>query len=522
MPLAIQVLLPVAVLLTTAVIVRRPSWRGSASLIASGGTALAALIFLIELLQLAPRARVDLLYLGAFPGADPAVRLDGLSLSMAVVTLVTAAGLMLARRPGPVADRRTPVAGWLLTTTGSVAVILAGNLLLAYIALQLLTLSWSGALDEGSRRVRVLRLSQQLADLGLLGAAAAVIHSAGTSAFAGLPSDALGQVGYALALLPAAARLVPLAMGIERRATPVFFEPAIAWLAPAGYLVLRLAALTGGPPQGRPLQLAVFGSGIAAAAAFCGLALADSPWHVIAGRLLGVQASLALAFASLGSPLMIVASSWIWLLIIPLAGLCALRPAAGSAGRALSGIGLTMLPPAAAFVGLWLGLNGIPRSRLVPIVLVVGSIAVAVAVAAARGVRLGTVALGNPATVWGGALVAAAAFPGALLTLLALPAARAVRSIPPDTTTAGVLGIGAAGAGLPALLLVLLSGGLLAVVLLRYDDWVPRVRGWKPERLRVNLPPGLLAWVAPGRRFLMRTAFGWAFFAALAAVMVLR
>src|SRR5437899_12905911 len=162
MPLAAQALLPFVALLVAALFVRWRPRRRINGWIASAATGIAAIIAMVELVRLAPGEHVDVPYLTTFPYADLAIRLDGLSLAFASVTLITAALLMLARLRLH-GDRRDPWLGWLLTAAATCAVIFAHNLLLVYIALQLLTLAWTGALDETARRRRGLRLSVQVA-----------------------------------------------------------------------------------------------------------------------------------------------------------------------------------------------------------------------------------------------------------------------------------------------------------------------------------------------------------------------
>ena len=187
-------------------------------------------------------------------------------------TLITAALLMLARQRVR-GDRRDPWAGWLLTSAATCAVILADNLLLVYIALQLLTLAWSGALDEAAPRRRGLRLVVQIADIGLLLAAASAIQSVGTSAFSGVPSDTFGLATFVLVLLPVVVRIGALTQSWGGPREAVVFGPGIAWLAPAGYLLLRLLALMGGRLPDRPTAVALFAIGVIGALAFAGLAL---------------------------------------------------------------------------------------------------------------------------------------------------------------------------------------------------------------------------------------------------------
>src|SRR5260370_7718652 len=164
MPLALQALLPFIALLGAAAIVRQRPRRQGNGWIAAGATVVAAIIALVELLRLSHGEHVDVPYLTTFPYADLAIRLDGLSLAFASITLLTAAMLMLVRQRMR-GDRRDPWAGWLLTSAATCAMILADNLLLVYIALQLLTLAWSGPLDEASPRRPALPLAAPLPDI---------------------------------------------------------------------------------------------------------------------------------------------------------------------------------------------------------------------------------------------------------------------------------------------------------------------------------------------------------------------
>src|ERR1700730_6159680 len=255
MPLAAQALLPFLALLGASAIIQRRPRHKSNGWIAVAATGIAGIIAMVELVRLAPGEHVDVPYLTTFPYADLAVRLDGLSLAFASVTLITAALLMLARLRLR-GDRRDPWGGWLLTSAATCALILADNLLLVYITLQLLTLAWSGALDEASPRRRGLRLVVQVADIGLLLAAASAIQSVGTSAFSGVPSDTFGLATFVLVLVPVAVRIGALTVIWGGAKAGASFEPAIAWLAPAGYLLLRLLALMAGQLPNRTTAVA--------------------------------------------------------------------------------------------------------------------------------------------------------------------------------------------------------------------------------------------------------------------------
>src|SRR5260370_10747174 len=257
MPLAAQALLPFLALLGAAALVQRRPRRRSNGRIAADATGGSGIMVLSELLRLAPSEHADVPYLTTFPYADLAIRLDGLSLGFASVTLIAAALLRLARLRLR-GDRRDPWFGWLLTTAAACAVIFADNLLLVYIALQLLTLAWSGALDETARRRRALRLGVQVADIGLLLAAASAIQSVGTSAFSGVPSDTFGLASFLLVLLPVVARVAALAGPTGGPQAAIGLQPAIDLVAPAGYLLIRMQPLMGGRLPDRPTAVVLF------------------------------------------------------------------------------------------------------------------------------------------------------------------------------------------------------------------------------------------------------------------------
>src|SRR2546422_9535963 len=316
MPLAAQALLPFLALLGAAAIVQRRPRAASNGWISVAATGLAGIIAMVELLRLAPGEHVDVQYLTSCPSAALVIRLYGLSLAFASVTLITAALLMLARLRLP-GDRRDPWFSWLLTAAAACAVILADNLLLLFIALQLLTLAWSGALDEAARRRRGLRLTVQIADIGLLLAAASAIQSVGTSAFSGVPSDTFGLATFLLMLLPVAVRVGALSWVSSGPPAAVTFEPAVAWVAPAGYLLLRLLALMGGRLPDRTTAVALFGGGVLVAIGFAILALGRPTGLRLAAPLLAAQAALALSLSAGRQPALTPASPRLWLVLRP-------------------------------------------------------------------------------------------------------------------------------------------------------------------------------------------------------------
>ena len=454
MPLAVQALLPfVALLGATAIVQWRPR-RRSNGWIATGATGTAGIIALIELLRLAPGEHVDVPYLTTFPYADLVIRLDGLSLAFATVTLITAALLMLARQQLR-GDRRDPWIGWLLTSAATCAVIFAANLLLVFIALQLLTLAWSGALDETARRRRALRLTVQIADIGLLLAAASAIQSVGTSAFSGVPSDTFGLATFLLVMLPVVTRIAALTVIAGESRAPVAFEPAIAWVAPAGYLLMRMLALMGGRLPDRPTAVVLFASAALVALAFALMAVLEEARPRLAAFLLVAQGALALAFSSGSDPLMTVACTWLWLLLVPQAGLANLRVPAGSLAEGLTLLDLAMIPGTIAFLGVWLGglaldARGLRFGMIPVIVAVILAVVAALSrIAMPKAVRL------DIATAWGGALLLITAFPILVTAPLVVPAAATVRLVPSGTISANLFGIVTIAGTWPALVVSL-------------------------------------------------------------------
>src|SRR5438552_3211815 len=400
MPLAAQALLPFLALLGAAVIVQRRPRRASNGWISVAATGLAGITAMVELVRLAPGEHVDVPYLTTFPYADLAIRLDGLSLAFASVTLITAALLMLARLRLH-GDRRDPWLGWLLTAAATCAVIFAHNLLLVYIALQLLTLAWTGALDETARRRRGLRLSVQVAEIALL----------------------------------------------ERSAA-------------------RRVAL-----------------------------------------LLVAHAALALALSTGADPLMTVACTWLWLLLVPLAGLASVRVAAGSLPEAFTQVNLAMIPGSTAFVGLWLGslaLNA--RGLLFGIIPVGVGVALSATAALSRLKRPRSLQL-DPPTVWAAGLLLIAAFPIVVMGRLVVPAAATVRLVPGGTVAASPFGIVAGGRFFPALVVSLVMALVLGLAIWRLRMKAPTLPfpkgGGKIQA--PNLPA--LPRVPPWGRFVLWGAF---------------
>ena len=508
MPLALQALLPFIALLGAAAVVQRRPRRRVNGWIASGATGIAGVIALIELLRLSPGEHVDVPYLTTFPYADLAIRLDGLSLAFASVTLITAALLMLSRQQVR-GDRRDPWFSWLLTSAAACAVIFAHNLLLVYVALQLLTLAWSGALDETAPRRRGLRLSVQIADIGLLLAAASAIQSVGTSAFSGVPSDTFGLATFLLVLLPVVVRIGALALAPAVPQAPLAFEPAIAWVAPAGYLLMRLLALMGGRLPDRATAVGLYAGGTLLALGLAALALFERAGPRMAALLLVAQAALAFALSAGSDPLLTVACIWLWLFLVPLAGLANVRLPAGSAAEGLLLLNLAMIPGSLAFIGLWLGgLALSSRGLLVGMVPVGLAVVLAGIAALSRAVRPRS-ARPDIGTAWAAALLLIAAVPMLVIGPLVLPAAATVRLVPGGSISASPFGIVTAAGAWPSLIVSLVVALLVYVAgwwwRLKLPVWpAARRPGFAIPRLAVPWP---LRAAPPWTRFVVWGAF---------------
>jgi hypothetical protein len=506
MPLAYQAVLPFAILLLAAALTKLPSLRAWTGQLASAACALSGLVVLFLLLELRPTERLDVAYLRTFPGADLAVRLDGLSLAFAVVMLTTAAGLMLARLQSR-ADRRDPWRGWLLTSAAALLVILAGNLLLVYIALQVLTLAWSGAIDETAPRARWLRLAHQAGDVALLVAAAAAIRSSGTSAFAGMPSDTIGPLVFLLLLVPVATRVAGAVLAPLPPAGTVAFLPAVAWLAPGGALLFRIFSLTAGRPLDRPVQVAVFAAAVVATVGLALVAASAKTWPRFAIALVAAQAAVALALGVLQNPLATVGAAWVGLQLVPLAGLVSIQPGDGSLARSLATLSLGLLPPSAAFLGIWLAIAAGRWSLAAGLVLAL--VAVLTILAIGRQLSLPRPGFRWPADAWASIFLLVILLPEPLTRGLVLPVARTIRSMPAGAVRVDWFGLEAASAYWPVTLVGIAAMVIAAALVRLRPVAIPipgvhftlprlpasaRMRPWAVSRL----PWRVLSWIVYG------------------------
>jgi hypothetical protein len=336
-----------------------------------------------------------------------------------------------------------------------------------------------------------LRLIVQVADIGLLLAAASAIQSVGTSAFSGVPSDTFGLATFMLVLLPVVVRIGALTVIWGGPKAAVAFEPAIAWIAPAGYLLLRLLALMGGRLPDRPAAVALFAIGVVGALAFALLALSERAGPRLAGLLLAAQAGLAVALSTGDQPLLTVASTWLWLLLVPLAGLASVRPRDGSAPAALTMLSLAMVPGSLAFVGLWLAALALNARGLLTAMIPVGLVMVVALIAALRHANVARPRQVDVATAWAGVLLLVAAFPIIAMGTVVVPAAATVRLVPRGLISVSPFGLVTGFGAWPALAVSVVLGIVIGLVGWRLHGRLPvRPRGVGRERRFPSLPPG--------------------------------
>jgi uncharacterized membrane protein YiaA len=274
----------------------------------------------------------------------------------------------------------------------------------------------------------------------------------------------------------------------------------------------------GGRLPDRPTAVALFAVGALVALGFAGLALFERPGPRLAAWLLVAQAGLALAFSTGSDPLMTLACTWLWLLLVPLAGLASARVATGSAAGGLTMLNLAMIPGSVAFIGLWLGGLALNARGLlfamIPVLLAVGLAAIATL---SRMVPLRSVRL-EIAAGWGGVLLLIAAFPVVVMDHLVVPAAATVRLVPRGTVATSLFGLVAGGGTWPAFvvsLAVVLGLGIAVWGLRLKAPSLPspasgggkRLRAWFGKRVRAGLPS-----VPEWSRFLLWGAFGIAVF----------
>ena len=287
----------------------------------------------------------------------------------------------------------------------------------------------------------------------------------------------------------------------------VAFEPAIVWVAPAGYLLMRMLALMGGRLPDRPTAVVLFAAATLVALAMAALALLERSAARRVALLLVAHAALALALSTGADPLMTVACTWLWLLLVPLAGLASVRVAAGSLPEAFTQVNLAMIPGSTAFVGLWLGSLALNARGLLFGVIPVGvGVALSATAALSRLKRPRSLQL-DPPTVWAAGLLLIAAFPIVVMGRLVVPAAATVRLVPGGTVAANPIGIVAGGRFFPALVV-----SLVMALALGFAAWRLRLKAptlpFPKEGVKINTPTlPALPRVPPWGRFVLWGAF---------------
>ena len=270
---------------------------------------------------------------------------------------------------------------------------------------------------------------------------------------------------------------------------------------------MRMLALMGGRLPDRPTAVVLFAAATLAALAMAGLALVERSGAHRVALLLVAHAALALALSTGADPLMTVACTWLWLLLVPLAGVASVRAAAGSAPEILTPLNLAMIPGSTAFVGLWLGGLALNARGLL-----FGTIPVAVAVALSAIAALGRVARPrslhlDPPTFWAAGLLLIAAFPVVVMDHLVVPAAATVRLVPTGTIVASPFGIIAGGRPWPALVVSLVVVLLLGLAAWRLGLKAPTLPSLKGRgKIKAPTLPALPT-VPPWGRFVLWGAF---------------
>jgi hypothetical protein len=230
-------------------------------------------------------------------------------------------------------------------------------------------------------------------------------------------------------------------------------------------LLLRLLALMGGRLPDRAIAVGLFAGAVLVALILTGLAMFERAGPRLSAFLLVAQAALALAFSTGSDPLMTVACTWLWLLLVPVTGLANLRLPASSLAQGLTLLNLAMIPGSIAFVGLWLGglaldARGL-RFAMIPVVLVVilAAIAALSRIALPRSFRL------DIGGAWATALLLIAAFPIVAIAPLVVPAAATARLVPFGTISASPFGLTTIAGGFPALVVSLVIALVLGLAL---------------------------------------------------------
>jgi hypothetical protein len=143
-----------------------------------------------------------------------------------------------------------------------------------------------------------------------------------------------------------------------------------------------------------------------------------------------------------------------------------------SLARALLLANLALVPPGAAFIGLWLAGQGLIEGTALSLI-PLSAVALVVAVAVASVIALDEHVRVDLPSGWGLALLLAGAFPGLALVYLIVPAATAVRAIPGGTFQVSPLGINAGTRFWPAAVVGVAVAAVVFIVLERLGTRLP-------------------------------------------------
>jgi len=249
-----------------------PGRRNVARLAAVIALAASIGLLAVDSVPAASGGRILASYGDALPGIAYLFRAD--ATAMLIGFAAAAAGLLLLLE-APAPDPRT-AGSLLLCVTGSIVAGAAGNAVMLFAGLEIANIGTFLLLaPSASRRSRaavVALFVEHLASLGLLGAAANLQATLGTSDFSALPAGALTPAVAVPWALAAAGRLLsPAVVSLRLPAVTTATWAASAAIPTGAAALLRLREAAGGA---MPAHAALTLAGIGAAAAIAGAVFA--------------------------------------------------------------------------------------------------------------------------------------------------------------------------------------------------------------------------------------------------------
>jgi hypothetical protein len=262
----------------------------------------------------------------------------------------------------------------------------------------------------------------------------------------------------------------------------------------------------------------VFAGALLAAISLSLLAGSAKTWPRFAAALLTAQAAVALALGILQIPLATVGSAWVSLQLILLTGLVSIQPPERSLARGIATISLGLVPPSAAFLGVWLALAALSGWRLLAIGVPLAVVAVLAMLAIARHWSLPRLDFRWPDEPWAGMFLVLALVPAPFTWGIVLPVARTVRAIPAGAFSVDWFGFAASGAHWP----VTLAG--LAALVVGAALWKLRVPAWSGPGVKLALPglPESALVRRPALSSVPWLTLGWVLYGLVLAVTVQR